>query len=1294
MIHRMHRTTTGVRMAALAALALLLAGTGSAAAYPLHNLPDALVPEAEQAMAGGSAQAFGADLGADAALPGTLTAEGSEVAPGIHRYIVLLTDPPVAEYRGGIGGLAPTAADVGAADESGVQTDIHLDPTTLAAESYIRFLERSQSIAINRIRRVAPELKVGWRYHLASNGFSADMTPAHALLAMKLPGIRVVYPQEALEPEMDGTAQLLGTNLAWESAGGTAEAGLGVRLGILDSGTDAKHPFFNDEGMPPAPEGFPAATLHGMDGTVLNYPNVDEMTNNKVIATRVFAMDVTSGSLGVYTPWANLNSDHGLHVGGTAGGRHGTYDVTIGGSNIKVAMGGMAPMAQVLYYVNNWASTPGMLAAYDEMLKDKVDVVNISLGHSGWLLDGPQNHPIAIAQRAAAAAGLLSVASAGNAGSNGRTSLSAAWKYSDEILVVGNTTTIGTFNIDGTVAGTALPPELQSLSFGPYSSAMPATDLEADLYFVATGNGCAQDPNASGKIAVIEYATEAGTLIGNCNQAVRATNMMNSGAVGMVLVYYTYYSGNTVNAAVALPTVTIGYSGGTPLVDWLKTGGAGKLTLKAGVRRGYDDKPDILSASSSRGPGVDWGLKPDISAPGTFIFSSRSSSITSQGQVVGVNRTFGLMSGTSMSTPHVTGAAALIRSVHPTWSVAKLKSALINTSVPQVVTGPFASLQPATATDGGPGRLDMRHVLDPGAFLYPQKLSFGAMPEGVADEIPVIMESASDKAETWTVEVEVGGGDGEPLVDPEEFTLAPGEKQEFFVEFDSADLAASEHWGHLVFRRAGTEQVLRQSYYAFVDQVDNRDDVLLINWTYGETPNYAPYYTKALDELGLSYTVWNMGDTADNLVDRKTTHPPFSEMFRHDLVILNGNMSPRSLMEFLGAKFQYQNHLLGGGNMLIAGQGTQGFWTYLGTARYADTPGNRAGLPDTFPRSWAAPASQNVGCEMCLARYFAGYTPVLTATLSGKLLVPFPMKPSEPEMDVVLAPHPEADGPFSYPLDISTGAKAPSGAAGNQYRLNAGRVLDGYLAPLSAQRTRDLGDISYAETAMAKTIPLARPLWSFGVKNADGEDETLAVGTYVAGRQHSEVTPPVAWNAMYWGFGLEGVGAGAPGSVSQARLLGDTFNFLARNLAITASNAGTVPDGPSPVIRVTPLELGADEVLIVGTEVDWGDGSPVVKESFAAKPIPAQQFFTYTYAQSGTYRVTIKLIPEADQDASSAPVFASLEVTAKVAPKGIYLPLLLSNDESLSPPTATTVPAELTPVRPVETPPAILRRED
>ncbi len=375
-------------------------------------------------------------------------------------------------------------------------------------------------------------------------------------------------------------------------------------------------------------------------------------------------------------------------------------------------------------------------------------------------------------------------------------------------------------------------------------------------------------------------------------------------------------------------------------------------------------------------------------------------------------------------------------------------------------------------------------------------------------------------------------------------------------------------------------------------------------------------------------------------------HPTYKEMMKHDLVILNANMSPIGLQLRLAGQFQYQNYVLGGGNLLIAGQGTQGWWRYLNySGVLADNATNRARYPETFPRVWAG-ASQNVGCEMCIARYFAGYTPGYTATLSGRLLVPFPQMPDEPEMEVMLAPHADADAtaPFSYTLDISTGAMAKDNAAGNQYRFNSGQVARDYIATaLNDPATpvyehylvSGLGDVDDAQGVMERYSKLAMPLWTYDViSETAATTETMVVGTYIAGKHHPDAKVP--WNAMYWGFGLEGVGKGGDDTVGRDRLLGDTFNFLAKNMSPKATMLAQADGSVQLSVDLGPT---AAPVQFTRAEIDWGDGQRQVVD-FTRPTGTAGLTFSHSFATTATERgpARIKLLPVAG---TAAPVYVT-----------------------------------------------------
>jgi subtilisin family serine protease len=150
------------------------------------------------------------------------------------------------------------------------------------------------------------------------------------------------------------------------------------------------------------------------------------------------------------------------------------------------------------------------------------------------------------------------------------------------------------------------------------------------------------------------------------------------------------------------------------------------------------DAKDVIADFSSAGPTpVSLQMKPDVSAPGVNILSSVPAS---QG-------TWETLSGTSMAAPHVSGAAALLKERHPTWTVAQIKSALEQTGDP--VRTPSGS--EVTSTREGGGLIDLTRADTPLIFAAPTGLSFGRLAPGASAAQTVSLTDAGGGAGDWTV---------------------------------------------------------------------------------------------------------------------------------------------------------------------------------------------------------------------------------------------------------------------------------------------------------------------------------------------------------------------------------------------------------------------------------------------------------------------------------------------------------------------------------------------------------------
>jgi subtilisin family serine protease len=146
---------------------------------------------------------------------------------------------------------------------------------------------------------------------------------------------------------------------------------------------------------------------------------------------------------------------------------------------------------------------------------------------------------------------------------------------------------------------------------------------------------------------------------------------------------------------------------------------------------------DAPASFSSAGPTpYSLRLKPDVTAPGTDVLSSLPDS------------SFGELSGTSMSSPHVAGAAALLRQRHPEWTASQVKSALVLTGAPVRSAGEEVS----PLREGG-GRIDLVRADRPLVFARPTGLSFGLLRAGAAATRSVTLTDAGGGAGSWTVRV-------------------------------------------------------------------------------------------------------------------------------------------------------------------------------------------------------------------------------------------------------------------------------------------------------------------------------------------------------------------------------------------------------------------------------------------------------------------------------------------------------------------------------------------------------------
>jgi subtilisin family serine protease len=263
---------------------------------------------------------------------------------------------------------------------------------------YLRQLEAAQTQLVRNVQAAIPQAQVRWRYHLVADGFAVVVPRSDVARLADIPGVAEVWPNvryHALKAADTGGWVAIGANALWGVDNATA--GTGMKIGIIDDGVDAAHPFFNPAGFQ-YPPGFPKGDT--------------QYTTPKVIVQRTFAPAHPTWKY-ANVPFDPENSFHATHVAGIAAG---DYATNAQGTLIS----GVAPRAYIGNYKALTIPTPGfgldgnsaeIAAAIEAAVSDGMNVINLSLGEPEV---NPARDLVVAAINAAAAAGVVPVVAAGN----------------------------------------------------------------------------------------------------------------------------------------------------------------------------------------------------------------------------------------------------------------------------------------------------------------------------------------------------------------------------------------------------------------------------------------------------------------------------------------------------------------------------------------------------------------------------------------------------------------------------------------------------------------------------------------------------------------------------------------------------------------------------------------------------------------------------------------------------------------------------------------------------------------
>ena len=611
-------------------------------------------------------------------------------------YIVQLADAPAATYAGGVSGIAATRPASGA----------KLDSTAPNVRAYVNHLA---------VRRSAELAKAGMRaatlhnYSYTFNGFSAQLTDAQAQQLKKSSGVASVVESTLHTVDTTRTPGFLGLTAPgglWSQLDAMSRniKGEDVIIGVIDTGVWPEIASFGDKvdgsGNPVAYTGagipaYGAPPVKWKGACITGQGFTAAMCNNKLIGARYYGTAYFAGAAasgGAYTLHPRLEyisprdgAGHGTHTASTSGGNERVNSFVNGTAIGNIS--GMAPRARIAVYKALWTAsttptndggqTADILKAIDDAVADGVDVINYSV--SGTKTNFTD--PVEIAYLNATAAGVFVSASAGNSGPGNEVAHMSPW-----LMTVAASTHDRQSLADFTTGDLAAHRNGASVFGGVVTaSVVLAKDIPAAGKSVADAQRCFADAlsatAAVGKIVVCDRGVSA--------RVDKSAEVKRVGGAGMVLVNASSAADSLVADFHSVPAVHLKLAERASIYAYVTSAGAGATGTISPPSAPPAIVAPVMADFSSRGPNKANGniLKPDVTAPGVDVLAGYIDASQTQAQhdatITGTytpKANAASLQGTSMSSPHVAGVAALLRQQHPTWSPAAIKSALMTTT--------------------------------------------------------------------------------------------------------------------------------------------------------------------------------------------------------------------------------------------------------------------------------------------------------------------------------------------------------------------------------------------------------------------------------------------------------------------------------------------------------------------------------------------------------------------------------------------------------------------------------------
>lgn len=624
------------------------------------------------------------------------------------------------------------------------------------------------------------------QYKHIFNGYSLKIPANQVDSLLTLPGVKAIYPNiefkvspiDSITPNMDESAPFMGSDFYWD----LGFDGTGIKVGVLDTGIDYHHPSL-------------ATAYKG------GYDFVDDDTDP--METLPDPDDPEAAT------------DHGTHVSGTIAGRGDPLNPDSGTGWVRGVAYGSDIYAYRVLGPGGTGSTEDVIAAIERSVLDEMDVINLSLGSSV----NDQYDATSIALNNAMLGGVVAVTSNGNDGPDSYTVGSPA--SADMAISVGASSpplNVPTIQADGVEKAYA-----SIMTFSPELGELEGQAL--NLVFAGLGTSAdVEGKDLTGKAALISR--------GSISFAEKSLNAQAAGAVA-VIIYNNEpgnFGGTLGTEGNYVPTMSISQEDGLALKAKVETAGSYPFTF------GIELEQDLMGEFSSSGPTLPGlTIKPDISAPGVAI---RSSVPAFDGNY---EDAYSDLQGTSMASPHIAGAAALLLQKDGSMEPFEVKSLLMNNASKLA----DRDGQRYSHMVQGAGRADLGNTLEAKAVAMVEQatnavpsgesmpyftgsISFGQKDAGALDTRTITVKDIAGAASSYTVTTAwYGSPAGSVTASQENVEVSAGGSTLFDITLQvDQNTADGRYEGEIVLTEAGGEgHTLQVPFAVYVGEADIPDAI-------------------------------------------------------------------------------------------------------------------------------------------------------------------------------------------------------------------------------------------------------------------------------------------------------------------------------------------------------------------------------------------------------------------------------------------------------------------------------------